>query len=152
MDAAINMVNEFMREGRLIVYTEGKAFPRNDVYTNGTGTCKEAPIVVLTDEFSASASEIFSGAIQDNDRGLIIGRRTYGKGLVQSPIILSDGSEIRLTIARYYTPSGRSIQKDYEMGNSTDYDQDIYNRFIHGEFDSAESIKNTHTEKYNTMM
>lgn len=152
MDAAINMVNEFMREGRLIVYTEGKAFPRNDVYTNGTGTCKEAPIVVLTDEFSASASEIFSGAIQDNDRGLIIGRRTYGKGLVQSPIKLSDGSEIRLTIARYYTPSGRSIQKDYEMGNSTDYDQDIYNRFIHGEFDSADSIKNTHTEKYNTMM
>ena len=112
MDAAINMVNEFMPEGRLIVYTEGKAFPRNDVYTNGTGTCKEAPIVVLTDEFSASASEIFSGAIQDNDRGLIIGRRTYGKGLVQSPIKLSDGSEIRLTIARYYTPSGRSIQKD----------------------------------------
>lgn len=152
MDAAINMVNEFMPEGRLIVYTEGKAFPRNDVYTNGTGTCKEAPIVVLTDEFSASASEIFSGAIQDNDRGLIIGRRTYGKGLVQSPIKLSDGSEIRLTIARYYTPSGRSIQKDYEMGNSTDYDQDIYNRFIHGEFDSADSIKNTHTEKYNTMM
>lgn len=152
MDAAINMVNEFMPEGKLIVYTEGKAFPRNDVYTNGTGTCKETPIVVLTDEFSASASEIFSGAIQDNDRGLIVGRRTYGKGLVQSPIKLSDGSEIRLTIARYYTPSGRSIQKDYEMGNSSDYDQDLYNRFIHGEFDSADSIKNTHTEKYHTMI
>lgn len=152
MDAAINMVNEFMPEGRLIVYTEGKAFPRNDVYTNGTGTCKEAPIVVLTDEFSASASEIFSGAIQDNDRGLIVGRRTYGKGLVQSPIKLSDGSEIRLTIARYYTPSGRSIQKDYKMGDSADYDQDLYNRFIHGEFDSADSIKNTHTEKYHTMI
>lgn len=152
MDAAINMVNEFLPEGRLVVYTEGKAFPRNDVYTNGTGTCKEAPIVVLTDEFSASASEIFSGAIQDNDRGMIIGRRTYGKGLVQSPIKLSDGSEIRLTIARYYTPSGRSIQKDYKMGDSADYDQDIYNRFIHGEFDSADSIKNTHTEKYHTMI
>lgn len=152
MDAAINMVNEFMPEGRLIVYTEGKAFPRNDVYTNGTGTCKETPIVVLTDEFSASASEIFSGAIQDNDRGLIIGRRTYGKGLVQSPIKLSDGSEIRLTIARYYTPSGRSIQKDYKLGDSADYDQDLYNRFIHGEFDSADSIKNTHTEKYHTMI
>ena len=152
IDAAINMVNEFMPEGRLIVYTEGKAFPRNDVYTNGTGTCKEAPIVVLTDEFSASASEIFSGAIQDNDRGLIVGRRTYGKGLVQSPIKLSDGSEIRLTIARYYTPSGRSIQKDYKMGDSADYDQDLYNRFIHGEFDSADSIKNTHTEKYHTMI
>lgn len=152
MDAAINMVNEFMPEGRLIVYTEGKAFPRNDIYTNGTGTCKEAPIVVLTDEFSASASEIFSGAIQDNDRGLIVGRRTYGKGLVQSPIKLSDGSEIRLTIARYYTPSGRSIQKDYKLGDSADYDQDLYNRFIHGEFDSADSIKNTHTEKYHTMI
>ena len=152
MDAAINMVNEFMPEGRLIVYTEGKAFPRNDVYANGTGTCKEAPIVVLTDEFSASASEIFSGAIQDNDRGLIVGRRTYGKGLVQSPIKLSDGSEIRLTIARYYTPSGRSIQKDYKLGDSADYDQDLYNRFIHGEFDSADSIKNTHTEKYHTMI
>lgn len=152
MDAAINMVNEFMPEGRLIVYTEGKAFPRNDVYTNGTGTCKEAPIVVLTDEFSASASEIFSGAIQDNDRGLIVGRRTYGKGLVQSPIKLSDGSEIRLTIARYYTPSGRSIQKDYKLGDSAGYDQDLYNRFIHGEFDSADSIKNTHTEKYHTMI
>ncbi|MCD7712946.1 MAG: S41 family peptidase, partial [Firmicutes bacterium] len=152
MDAAINMVNEFMPEGRLIVYTEGKAFPRNDVYTNGTGICKETPLVVLTDEFSASASEIFSGAIQDNDRGLIIGRRTYGKGLVQSPIKLSDGSEIRLTIARYYTPSGRSIQKDYKMGDSADYDQDIYNRFIHGEFDSADSIKNTHTEQYHTMI
>lgn len=152
MDAAINMVNEFMPEGRLIVYTKGKAFPRNDVYTNGTGICKETPLVVLTDEFSASASEIFSGAIQDNDRGLIIGRRTYGKGLVQSPIKLSDGSEIRLTIARYYTPSGRSIQKDYKMGDSADYDQDIYNRFIHGEFDSADSIKNTHTEQYHTMI
>ena len=122
------------------------------MYTNGTGTCKETPIVVLTDEFSASASEIFSGAIQDNDRGLIIGRRTYGKGLVQSPIKLSDGSEIRLTIARYYTPSGRSIQKDYKLGDSADYDQDLYNRFIHGEFDSADSIKNTHTEKYHTMI
>jgi carboxyl-terminal processing protease len=150
MDAAINIVNEFMPEGQLIVYTEGKAFPRRDVYTNGTGTCKDAPIVVLTDEFSASASEIFSGAIQDNDRGLIVGRRTYGKGLVQSPVRLSDGSEFRLTIARYYTPSGRCIQKDYTPGESADYDQDLYNRFIHGEFDSADSIKNTHTEKYHT--
>ena len=99
MDAAINMINEFMPEGRLIVYTEGKSFPRSDVYANGTGTCKDAPIVVLTDEISASASEIFSGAIQDNDRGTIIGRRTYGKGLVQTQMSLSDGSEMRLTIA-----------------------------------------------------
>ena len=107
-------------------------------------------IVVLTDEISASASEIFAGAIQDNDRGLIIGRRTYGKGLVQSPISLSDGSEIRLTIARYYTPSGRCIQKQYTLGEGEEYDQDIYNRFMHGEFDSADSIKLDDHLKYQT--
>lgn len=150
MEAAVNMINEFMPEGSLIVYTEGKAFPRSDVYANGTGTCKDAPIVVLTDEISASASEIFAGAIQDNDRGLIIGRRTYGKGLVQSPISLSDGSEIRLTIARYYTPSGRCIQKQYTLGEGEEYDQDIYNRFMHGEFDSADSIKLDDHLKYQT--
>lgn len=151
MEAAVNMINEFMPEGRLIVYTEGKSFPRSDVYANGTGTCKDAPIVVLTDEISASASEIFSGAIQDNDRGLIIGRRTYGKGLVQSPIRLTDGSEIRLTIARYYTPSGRCIQKQYTLGEGDKYDQDIYNRFMHGEFDSADSIKQDDHLKYQTV-
>ena len=150
MDAAINMVNEFMPAGNLVVYTEGKAFPRNEAFTNGTGNFQDAPIVVLTDEFSASASEIFAGAIQDNDRGLIIGRRTFGKGLVQSPIHLSDGSEIRLTIARYYTPSGRSIQKKYEMGNDNDYEQDIYNRFMHGEFDTADSIKLDDQDKFET--
>ncbi|EJX00686.1 peptidase, S41 family [gut metagenome] len=140
-----------MPEGRLIVYTEGKAFPRSDIYANGTGTCKEAPIVVLTDEISASASEIFSGAVQDNDRGIIIGRRTYGKGLVQTQMALSDGSEMRLTIARYYTPSGRCIQKKYEMGNNDDYDKDIYNRYLHGEFDSADSIKLDDSLKYQTV-
>lgn len=151
MEAAIHMINEFMPEGRLIVYTEGKSFPRQDIFANGTGSCKEDPIVVLTDEISASASEIFSGAIQDNDRGLIIGRRTYGKGLVQTPIQLNDGSEIRLTIARYYTPSGRSIQKMYEMGKGDEYDQDIYNRYMHGEFDSADSIKMDDSLKYATL-
>lgn len=151
MDAAINMINEFMPEGRLIVYTEGKSFPRSDVFANGTGTCKENPVVVLTDEISASASEIFSGAIQDNDRGTIIGRRTYGKGLVQTQMPLNDGSEMRLTIARYYTPSGRCIQKKYEMGNTDDYDQDIYNRYVHGEFDSADSIKLDDSLKYQTI-
>lgn len=151
MEAAINMINEFMPEGRLIVYTEGKAFPRADVYANGTGTCKDAPIVVLTDEISASASEIFAGAIQDNDRGMIIGRRTYAKGLVQKQLSLNDGSEIRLTIARYYTPSGRSIQKSYEMGKTEEYDQDIYNRYMHGEFDSADSIKMDDSLKYQTV-
>lgn len=151
MEAAINMINEFMPEGRLIVYTEGKSFPRADVYANGTGTFKEAPIVVLTDEISASASEIFAGAIQDNDRGLIIGRRTYGKGLVQTQLALSDGSALRLTIARYYTPSGRCIQKNYELGKTEEYDQDIYNRYMHGEFDSADSIKMDDSLKYQTV-
>lgn len=151
MDAAINMINEFMPEGRQIVYAEGKAFPRQDFYANGTGTCKESPMVVLTDEGSASASEIFSGAIQDNDRGLIIGRRTFGKGLVQSPIQLNDGSELLLTVARYYTPSGRCIQKQYELGKTDDYDQDIYNRYLHGEFDTADSIKLDDSLKYQTV-
>ncbi len=150
MEAAINMVNEFMPEGRLIVYTEGKAYPRSDVYANGTGTCKDNPLVVLTDEGSASASEIFAGAIQDNDRGTIIGRRTYGKGLVQSQISLTDGSQLRLTIARYYTPSGRSIQKEYELGKTEDYDMDIYNRYLHGEFYSADSIKMDNLPEYTT--
>lgn len=150
MDAAINMINEFLPDGKLIVYTEGKAFKRNDVYSNGTGTCIDAPLVVLVDELSGSASEIFAGAIQDNDRGLIIGRRTYGKGLVQTPIPLGDGSELRLTIARYYTPSGRSIQKMYEMGKVEEYDMDLYNRYMHGEFDSADSIKIADSLQYKT--
>lgn len=151
MDAAINMINEFMPEGRMIVYAEGKKFPRFESHANGTGTCLNNDIVVLTDETSASASEIFSGAIQDNDRGLIIGRRTYGKGLVQSPIKLNDGSEIRLTVARYYTPSGRCIQKQYKLGQQEDYDQDIYMRYMHGEFDSADSIKQIDSLKYETV-
>lgn len=150
MEAAINMVNEFLPEGKLIVYTEGKAFPRSDIFANGTGTCIGNPIVVITDEGSASASEIFAGAVQDNDRGTIIGRRTYGKGLVQSQIGLSDGSQLRLTIARYYTPSGRSIQKEYEMGKSEDYDMDIYNRYMHGEFYSADSIKTDNLPMFQT--
>ncbi|MDR1258560.1 MAG: S41 family peptidase [Tannerellaceae bacterium] len=150
METAVNMVNEFLPQGRLIVYTEGKAFPRSDIYANGTGTCINDPVVVLTDEGSASASEIFAGAIQDNDRGLIIGRRTYGKGLVQTQIALNDGSQLRLTIARYYTPSGRSIQKEYEMGHSEAYDMDIYNRYMHGEFYSADSIKTDNLPEYKT--
>ncbi len=151
LDAAVKMVNEFLPGERLIVYTEGKAFPRQDIFSNGTGTCLDNPIVVLTDEISASASEIFSGAIQDNDRGLIVGRRTYGKGLVQSPIQLKDGSEIRLTIGRYYIPSGRSIQKEYELGNGDAYEQDIYNRYMHGEFDTADSIKMNDSLRYETL-
>ena len=152
MDAAINMINEFMPEGRLIVYTEGKSFPRSDVYANGTGTCKDAPIVVLTDEISASASEIFSGAIQDNDRGTIIGRRSFGKGLVQQPIDFSDGSAIRLTIARYYTPSGRCIQKPYVKGNDANYEMDILTRYEHGEFFSQDSIKQDQSQIFETSL
>lgn len=152
LDIATNMINEFLPEGNLIVYTEGKSFPRKDIFANGNGTCKDAPIVILTDEWSGSASEIFSGAIQDNDRGLIIGRRTYGKGLVQSSVDLSDGSALRLTIARYYTPSGRSIQKNYELGKSEEYDQDLVNRFMHGEFYTKDSIKIDNSLKYQTSL
>ena len=116
MGPAIQMVNEFLPKGRLIVYTEGRKAPRENYFSNGTGSSPQLPIVVLIDEGSASASEIFSGAIQDNDRGTIIGRRSFGKGLVQQPIEFNDGSAIRLTIARYYTPSGRCIQKPYVKG------------------------------------
>ncbi len=145
MDAAINMVNEFMMAGELIVYTEGRAFPREDAVANGMGSFKEQPVIVLTDEWSASASEIFAGAIQDNDRGLVVGRRTFGKGLVQNQLPLSDGSAVRLTIARYHTPSGRCIQKDYAMGDDESYNMDILNRYNRGEFFSADSIKQ-HTD------
>ncbi|MDR3126893.1 MAG: S41 family peptidase [Tannerellaceae bacterium] len=151
MDAAILLINEFLPKGRLIVYTEGKAYPRDEAYSNGTGTCPNDPLAILTDETSASASEIFAGAIQDNDRGVIIGRRTFGKGLVQTPIPFNDGSEIRLTIARYYTPSGRSIQKEYTPGQTDTYEQDLYNRFLHGEFDSADSIRQDQSLSYQTL-
>ena len=116
MEAATRMVNEFLPEGKLIVYTHGRKYPRMEEYANGTGSCQKLPLVVLVNESSASASEIFAGAIQDNDRGTIVGRRSFGKGLVQQPIDFSDGSAIRLTIARYYTPSGRCIQRPYENG------------------------------------
>ena len=125
MAAAIQMVNEFLPKGEMIVYAEGENTPRYAEYANGRGTCQKLPIVVLTDETSASASEIFAGAIQDNDRGTIIGRRTFGKGLVQQPIEFSDGSAIRLTIARYHTPSGRCIQKPYTNGKSEEYELDL---------------------------
>jgi len=140
LDIAISMINEFLPKGSLIVYTEGKASPRQDVYANGLGSCKDMRLTVLIDEFSASASEIFAGAIQDNDRGLIVGRRSFGKGLVQQPFNLPDGSSIRLTVARYYTPSGRGIQKPYTNGVE-DYHRDIIARFQHGEFFERDSIE-----------
>jgi carboxyl-terminal processing protease len=151
MEAATYMANEFLHEGQLIVYTEGKSVPRQDLIADGTGTCIESPVIVLTNEGSASASEIFAGAIQDNDRGIIIGRRTFGKGLVQTRFPLYDGSQLQLTIARYYTPSGRSIQKKYELGHTDDYDMDIYNRYVHGEFYSADSIKTDSLPAYRTL-
>ena len=134
----------------MIVYTEGKDVPRDEMYATGGGSCQKTPLVVLTDETSASASEIFAGAIQDNDRGTIIGRRTFGKGLVQQPIELGDGSAIRLTIARYYTPSGRCIQKPYTNGHNEEYELDLLNRFEHGEFFTQDSIKQDESMVYYT--
>lgn len=150
MEAAIQMVTEFLPKNKLIVYTQGRKYPREERYSNGTGSCQNTPLIVLIDEGSASASEIFAGAIQDNDRGTIIGRRSFGKGLVQQPIDFSDGSAIRLTIARYYTPSGRSIQKPYNKGNDSDYEMDILKRYEHGEFFSKDSIKQNTDLKYQT--
>ena len=152
MEAAIRMVNEFLPEGKLIVYTQGRKYPRAEEFANGTGSCQKMPLVVLIDEGSASASEIFTGAIQDNDRGTVIGRRSFGKGLVQQPIDFSDGSAIRLTIARYYTPSGRCIQRPYESGKDRNYELDLYNRYEHGEFFSRDSIKQNEKERYNTSL
>ena len=152
MAAAIQMVNEFLPNNKLIVYTEGRKSPRENYTSNGTGSSQTMPLIVLMDEGSTSASEIFAGAIQDNDRGTIIGRRSFGKGLVQQPIEFSDGSAIRLTIARYYTPSGRCIQKPYEKGNDAEYEMDIITRYEHGEFFSADSIKQNIKEIYHTSL
>lgn len=152
MAAAIQMVNEFLPNNRLIVYTQGRKSPREDYNSNGTGSSQKMPLVVLVDEGSASASEIFAGAIQDNDRGTIIGRRSFGKGLVQQPIEFSDGSAIRLTIARYYTHSGRCIQKPYEKGKGEEYELDLLTRYEHGEFFSADSIKQNTKEIYHTRL
>ena len=152
MAAAIQMVNEFLPNNRLIVYTQGRKSPREDYNSNGTGSNQKMPLVVLVDEGSASASEIFAGAMQDNDRGTIVGRRSFGKGLVQQPIEFSDGSAIRLTIARYYTPSGRCIQKPYEKGKESEYELDLLTRYEHGEFFSADSIKQDETEVYHTRL
>lgn len=152
MDQAIYMANEFLPKGRTIVYTKGRT-PENETFaiSDGSGNFQDTEIVVLTNEYSASASEIFSGAIQDNDRGLVIGRRTFGKGLVQNQIALPDSSAIRLTVARYYTPSGRSIQKEYVRGKDGKYDLDIIDRFNHGEFYSQDSIKLDKSKVFNTI-
>jgi carboxyl-terminal processing protease len=150
MDIAIRMVNEFLPEGKLIVYTQGRKSPRLESHANGAGSFPKIPLVVLIDEASASASEIVAGAIQDNDRGTIVGRRSFGKGLVQQPFDFEDGSGIRLTIARYYTPSGRCIQRSYINGKDEDYEMDIYTRYKHGEFFSKDSIKLNESLRYVT--
>jgi len=149
LDAATNIANEFLPEGKLIVYTQGKARPRQNVYSNARGRCLDTPVAVIIDEFSASASEILAGALQDNDRGIVTGRRSFGKGLVQEQVLFSDGSALRLTIARYYTPTGRSIQKPYEPGND-EYFYDINNRYMHGEFQERDSIHLADSLKFTT--
>lgn len=152
MEQAIFMANELLPEGKTIVYTKGRDADNNVFATsNGDGLFQDTQIAVLTDEYSASASEIFAGAIQDNDRGLIIGRRSFGKGLVQNQIMLSDNSAVRLTVARYYTPSGRSIQKEYQRGSNGKYDLDLVERYNHGEFYSQDSIKLDKSKKYRTV-
>lgn len=150
MDQAIRMANEFLSRGDLIVYAEGRAYPRYEAKADGSGRFKDVPLVVLIDDFSASASEIFSGAMQDNDRAQIIGRRSFGKGLVQQQMPFADGSAIRLTVARYYTPSGRCIQKPYTLGDQEDYQKELLERFDHGEFFSADSVHFTDTTAYYT--
>ena len=149
MEAAIQIADQFLLEGQLIVYTKGRAQPRNEARATGKGEFETGDLVVLIDEWSASASEILAGAIQDNDRGTIIGRRSFGKGLVQEPISFADGSGLRLTIARYYTPTGRSIQKPYSDGFEKYYD-DLSERYHHGEFEVPDSIHFADSLKFTT--
>ena len=149
LSAAIQMVNEFLPKNRLIVYTQGRRSRREEYRSDGRGSYQDLPLLVLIDERTASAAEIFSGAIQDNDRGVIVGRRSFGKGLVQQPIEFADGSLIHLTIARYYTPSGRCIQKPYVKGQPKEYEMDLITRYERGEFFSQDSIHQS-GEKYKT--
>lgn len=149
MEMAVLMANEFLPRGAIIVYTKGRDGRNSQIHiADGNGTFQDAGLTVLIDEFSASASEIFAGAMQDNDRGVIIGRRSFGKGLVQTQTMLPDSSALRLTISRYYTPSGRCIQKDYSDADS--YNNDIINRYDHGEAFNADSIKFDESLKYLT--
>jgi carboxyl-terminal processing protease len=150
LDQVVNILNEFLERGKLLVYTEDRHGRRVTEYSDGTGRYTDTAIAVLVDEISASSSEILAGAIQDNDRGLVIGRRTFGKGLVQAQIPFSDGSAMRLTVARYYTPSGRSIQRPYTNGDEMSYRMDLVNRINHHELFSKDSIHFDESMKYKT--
>ncbi len=151
LQAAVNVANEFLPKDRLIVYTKGRRFNQEQYKSNGRGTYQHLPLVVLVDETSASASEIFAGAMQDNDRATIIGRRSFGKGLVQVPIEFRDGSMVRLTVARYYTPSGRCVQKPFTPGDEEDYEADLLTRAARGEYYNPDSIK-TSGQQYKTRL
>ena len=149
---AYELADHFLDNGKLVVYTQGDKTKRSDAVSTAKGLFEKGKLVILVDESSASASEIVSGAVQDWDRGIIIGRRTFGKGLVQRPIDLPDSSMIRLTVARYYTPSGRYIQKPYEKGNTDAYNHDLIDRYNHGELMNADSIHFPDSLKYNTLV
>ncbi len=151
LQAAVNVINEFLTKGDMIVYTNGRSTPRHEYRSDGGTTPYRGRVIVLVNEFSASASEIVAGAIQDQDRGFIVGRRSFGKGLVQRPIEFADGSMIRLTIAHYYTPSGRCIQKPYTKGDQKDYAKDLDNRLKNGELTNADSIHFADSLKYQTL-
>lgn len=151
MQIAAQIANEMLNRGNLIVYTQGRKSPRQNLNADGSGTFRTQKVVVMINQFSASASEILSGAVQDWDRGVVIGRRSFGKGLVQREFLLPDSSSFRLTIARYYTPSGRNIQKPYVKGDREDYDKDIIDRYNHGELQSADSIHFADSLKHTTL-
>ena len=151
MQIAAQIANEMLNRGNLIVYTQGRKSPRQNLNADGSGTLRTQKVVVMINQFSASASEILSGAVQDWDRGVVVGRRSFGKGLVQREFLLPDSSSFRLTIARYYTPSGRNIQKPYVKGDREDYDKDIINRYNHGELQSADSIHFADSLKHTTL-